>query len=428
MKVLVIGGGGREHALAWKAAQSERVDRVFVAPGNAGTATEVKLENIAINAEDIAALAGFADAEDIGLTIVGPEAPLVAGIADEFHARGMKIFGPGRGASQLEGSKAFTKDFLKRHGIPTGDYASFTELSPALDYAQGMSLPLVIKADGLAAGKGVVIAHTRAEATATLEDMLVAERFGAAGKRVVVEEFLEGEEASFIAIVGKGRILPLASSQDHKAANDGDSGPNTGGMGAYSPAPVVDSAMHARIMHEIIEPTVAGMEAEGRPYTGFLYAGIMIDVDGAPRVLEYNCRCGDPETQPIMMRLQSDLVTLCEAAVDGTLDAQAAAWTEEACVGVVMAAGGYPGDYAIGDPIGGLNEKKSRTKVFHAGTAQHDGRVITAGGRVLCVCALGETVAEAQARCYERVGQISWRDVYYRNDIGYRAIARETVG
>ena len=427
MKVLVIGGGGREHALAWKAAQSERVDRVFVAPGNAGTATEAKLENIAINAEDIAALARFADAEAIGLTIVGPEAPLVAGIADEFQARGMKIFGPGRGASQLEGSKAFTKDFLKRQGIPTGDYASFTKLGPALDYTQGVSLPLVIKADGLAAGKGVVIAHTREEAAATLKEMLVAERFGAAGKRVVVEEFLEGEEASFIAIVGEGRILPLASSQDHKAAHDGDSGPNTGGMGAYSPAPVVDSAMHARIMEEIIEPTVAGMEAEGHPYTGFLYAGIMIGVDGAPRVLEYNCRCGDPETQPIMMRLRSDLVSLCEAAVDGTLDAQAA-WTDEVCVGVVMAAGGYPDNYAKGDAISGLNEEKPRTKVFHAGTAQHNGRVVTAGGRVLCVCALGETVAEAQARCYERVGQISWRNVYYRNDIGYRAIARETVG
>ncbi len=425
MKVLIIGAGGREHALAWKAAQSETVDEVFVAPGNAGTASENKVQNIDIGAGDIEGLLRFAGDNNVGLSIVGPEAPLVEGISDRFIDAGLKIFGPKRNAAQLEGSKAFTKAFLKRHDIPTAAYESFTELDAARDYVSDAGVPLVIKADGLAAGKGVVIAHSEDEAAAALKSMLVESKFGEAGRRVVIEEYLQGEEASFIAIVGGGRILSLASSQDHKAVYDGDRGPNTGGMGAYSPAPVVDAVMHRRIMSEVIEPTVAGLQSEGLEYTGFLYAGLMIGKEGTPRVLEYNCRCGDPETQPIMMRLKSDLVQLCATAVDGDLGAATADWSDEVCVGVVMASAGYPGDYAKGDPIEGLERKLEGTKVFHAGTAISEGRVVTAGGRVLCVCALGPSVTQAQALAYERVGQVRWTGAYYRTDIGYRAVARE---
>ena len=425
MNILIIGSGGREHALAWKAAQSETVDKVFVAPGNAGTASENKIQNIDIGAGDIDGLLHFAGDNDVGLSIVGPEAPLVEGISDRFIDAGLKIFGPKRDAAQLEGSKAFTKAFLKRHDIPTAAYKSFTELDAAREYVSEVGVPLVIKADGLAAGKGVVIARSEDEASAALKSMLVESKFGEAGRRVVIEELLVGEEASFIAIVGGGKILSLASSQDHKAVYDGDRGPNTGGMGAYSPAPVVDAGMHRRIMSEVIEPTVSGLQSEGIEYTGFLYAGLMIGDDGTPRVLEYNCRCGDPETQPIMMRLKSDLVHLCAAAVDGNLGAATADWTDEVCVGVVMASEGYPGDYAKGDAIEGLERELKGTKVFHAGTAISDDRIVTAGGRVLCVCALGPRVTEAQALAYERVGQIRWNGAYYRTDIGYRAIERE---
>ena len=426
MKTLVIGGGGREHALAWKVAQSNRVERVYVAPGNAGTALEPKLENVAIGAEDIPALLAFARDEGVDLSIVGPEAPLVAGIVDEFQAAGLTIFGPTRGAAQLEGSKAFTKDFLARHGIATAGYESFTVLEAAKAFIASREAPLVVKADGLAAGKGVIIAEDRDQAYWAVETMLTDGRFGAAGHKVVVEEYLAGEEASFIAIVGGGRILPLASSQDHKARDDGDTGPNTGGMGAYSPAPVVDAAMHERIMAEIIEPTVRAMDEEGNPYTGFLYAGLMIGDDGVPRVLEYNCRCGDPETQPIMLRLRSDLASLCLAAIDGTLDDVHADWDGRVALGVVMAAGGYPENYRKGDAITGLDEEPADTKVFHAGTTIQDGRTVTSGGRVLCVCALGNGVIAAQTAAYARVSGIQWQDAYYRTDIGYRAVARET--
>jgi phosphoribosylamine--glycine ligase len=425
MHLLIIGSGGREHALAWRAAQSKAVEKVFVAPGNAGTAVEPKVANVDIGAGDIDGLLRFARDNDIGLTVVGPEAPLVAGVSDAFNAAGLKIFGPTRDAAQLEGSKSFTKAFLERHKIPTAAYRSFTELNAALDYVSDQGLPLVIKADGLAAGKGVVIATSEEEAGAALKAMLVESKFGNAGQRVVIEEFLQGEEASFIAIVGGGKILPLASSQDHKAAYNGDRGPNTGGMGAYSPAPVVNSSMHQRIMREVIEPTVSGLQSEGFNYTGFLYAGLMIGEDGSPRVLEYNCRCGDPETQSIMMRLESDLVELCEAAVDGNLGSLKVDWSDEVCVGVVMTSAGYPGDYAKGDVVDGLGEELQGTKVFHAGTAFSDGRVVTAGGRVLCVCALGRSVTDARALAYQRVAQISWNGVHYRTDIGYRAVARE---
>ncbi len=425
MNILIIGSGGREHALAWRAAHSETVEQVFVAPGNAGTAAEAKVANVDIGVGDIDSLLRFALDKHVDLTIVGPEAPLVAGVSDRFIEAGLKIFGPTRTAAQLEGSKAFTKEFLERHKIPTAAYRSFTELDAALDYVSEAGTPLVIKADGLAAGKGVVIAGTENEAAEALKAMLVESKFGDAGQRVVVEEFLQGEEASFIAIVGGGEILPLASSQDHKAVYDGDRGPNTGGMGAYSPAPVVDAEMHQRIMREVIEPTVSGLQSEGLDYTGFLYAGLMIGDDGTPRVLEYNCRCGDPETQPIMMRFRSDLVRLCEAAADGKLGSLKADWSDDVCLGVVMASGGYPGDYAKGEPIDGLGHELKGTKVFHAGTAMKASRVVTAGGRVLCVCALGKNVTEAQALAYERVGQIRWDGAYYRTDIGYRAIARE---
>ena len=425
MKVLIVGGGGREHALAWKAAQSSKVETVYVAPGNAGTAYENKMQNVDINAEDVDALKSFALMNDIGLTIVGPEAPLVLGVVDQFQAAGLRIFGPSQAAAELEGSKAFTKDFLARHGIPTAAYGNFTDLDTAIDYIRQQGAPIVVKADGLAAGKGVILAHTEQEAIDACQDMLAGNAFGEAGHRVVVEEFLQGEEASFIVMVDGEHVLPLATSQDHKARDDGDSGPNTGGMGAYSPAPVVDEAMHQRIMQEVILPTVNGMAADGKPYTGFLYAGVMIDSQGVPRVLEYNVRFGDPETQPIMLRLQSDLVELCEAAIDTRLDQVTADWDPRASLGVVLAAGGYPASYDKGDVINGLDAvMEEGVKVFHAGTAARDGEVVTSGGRVLCVCALGNDVAEAQRRAYEAVDRISWKGMYCRRDIGHRAITR----
>jgi len=428
MKILVVGGGGREHALAWCCARSDAVNRTFVAPGNAGTAREPGVENVPISAGDIDALVNFAAARAIDLTIVGPEAPLVAGITDRFQAAGLKCFGPTAAAAQLEGSKAFTKDFLQRHDIPTAAYEKFAEIAPAIEYIRKRGGPLVVKADGLAAGKGVIIARSVAEAEDAARSMLEANAFGAAGSRIVVEQFLEGEEASFIAIVSGETILPLATSQDHKARDDGDKGPNTGGMGAYSPAPVVTTAIHSRIMDEVMRPTVRGLAAEGMPYTGFLYAGLMIAADGTPAVLEFNCRFGDPETQPILMRLRSDLPGLCLAALEGTLADQSAEWDPRAALGVVLAAGGYPGSYRKGDVINGLEafEDRKDVKVFHAGTAfDEDGRVVTAGGRVLCAVGLGADVTGAQARAYEVAAGISWDGVYYRKDIGYRAVARE---
>ncbi|BAZ93209.1 phosphoribosylamine-glycine ligase [Thiohalobacter thiocyanaticus] len=425
MKVLIVGGGGREHALAWKAAQSPQVETVYVAPGNAGTAREPGLENVAIGAEDIPALFRFAADNAIDLTIVGPEAPLVAGIVDTFRDAGLKVFGPSRDAARLEGSKAFAKDFLQRHNIPTAHYGVFTEVNAAIRYIHDRGAPIVVKADGLAAGKGVILAQTADEATQAVKDMLAGNAFGDAGHRVVIEEFLQGEEASFICMVDGEHVLPLASSQDHKAAGEGDTGPNTGGMGAYSPAPVVTPEIHARIMQEVIEPTVRGLALEGAPYTGFLYAGVMVAPDGTPKVLEFNVRFGDPETQPVLMRLQSDLVELCLAGVGGRLDQVRAQWDSRAALGVVMAAGGYPGSYSKGAPIAGLEgEEEAGVKVFHAGTAEQDGAVVTSGGRVLCVCALGESVAEAQRRAYERVDSITWKDVYFRRDIGFRAVGR----
>jgi phosphoribosylamine--glycine ligase len=425
MNILVIGAGGREHALAWKAAQSPLADKVFVAPGNAGTALEPGLENAPIGSDDIQALLAFAQENDIGLTIVGPEAPLVAGVVDRFTAAGLKCFGPTRNAAQLEGSKAFTKDFLARHNIPSAAYGAFTDIDEALAYLKQVNAPIVIKADGLAAGKGVIIAQEMATAEKTVRDMLSGNSFGDAGHRVVIEEFLTGEEASFIVMADGEHILPMASSQDHKAAGDADTGPNTGGMGAYSPAPVVTPAMHERIMDEVILPTVTGMAREGLPYTGFLYAGVMINTEGVPKVLEFNCRFGDPETQPIMLRMKSDLVAHCLAAMEGTLEEQQTDWDQRASLGVVLAAGGYPGSYRTGDVISDIPEQTPDTKVFHAGTAEKEGQVVTAGGRVLCATALGDTVTEAQQRAYALVQQISWEGMYHRNDIGYRAIARE---
>ncbi|KPL28141.1 MAG: phosphoribosylamine--glycine ligase [Acidithiobacillales bacterium SM1_46] len=426
MNVLIIGGGGREHALAWRAAQSPRVARIFVAPGNAGTARETKCANVAVAAEDIEALLAFAQRERVDLTIVGPEAPLVLGVVDRFRAAGLRCFGPTRAAAQLEGSKAFTKDFLARHKIPTAAYGNFSDFDRAEAYIRRVGAPVVVKADGLAAGKGVIIAQTVDEAIGAARDMLAGNAFGEAGHRVVVEEFLKGEEASFIVMVDGEHVLPLATSQDHKRVGDGDTGPNTGGMGAYSPAPVVTPEMHERVMREVIEPTVRGMQAEGNTYTGFLYAGLMIGPDGTPKVLEYNCRFGDPETQPVMMRLKSDFVELVDAALDARLDQVAADWDPRAALGVVMAAGGYPGSYAKGDPITGLPAREAPdAKVFHAGTALRDGEVVTSGGRVLCVTALGESVAAAQRRAYEVVRGIHWKHAQYRSDIGYRAIARE---
>ncbi|MBD3894839.1 phosphoribosylamine--glycine ligase [Halomonas sp. ML-15] len=427
MKVLIIGGGGREHALAWKVAQSPAVERVFVAPGNAGTALEPKLENIAVAANDLAGLEAFASEQGVELTIVGPEAPLVEGVVDRFQAAGLTIFGPSQAAAQLEGSKSFTKDFLARHAIPSAEYATFTEIAPALDYLAEKGAPIVVKADGLAAGKGVIVAMSEAEAEAAIRDMLEANAFGDAGARVVIEEFLDGEEASFIVMVDGKHVLPMATSQDHKRAYDGDTGPNTGGMGAYSPAPVVTPAVYQRIMAQVIQPTVEGMAAEGHPYVGFLYAGLMIDAEGNPKVIEYNCRFGDPETQPIMLRLQSDLAELCLAATRGELDAANCEWDPRAAVGVVLAAEGYPGDYRKGGVIEGLEAAaETGCKVFHAGTASDaEGRVVTSGGRVLCVTALGDSVSHARDLAYRGAAAIDWPGVLLRRDIAYRAIARE---
>jgi len=425
MKILVIGGGGREHALAWKAAQSKDVTEVFVAPGNAGTALEAKLTNVAIDAEDNTGILAFAQEKNIDLTIVGPEAPLVSGVVDLFTEAGLAIFGPTKGAAQLEGSKAFTKDFLARHDIPTGFYQNFTEVEPALAYVEKIGAPIVVKADGLAAGKGVIVAMTLKEAQDAIKDMLAGNAFGEAGHRVVIEEFLDGEEASFIVMVDGKNILPMATSQDHKRVGDGDTGPNTGGMGAYSPAPVVTQAIHDRVMAEVIEPTVQGMAAEGNDYTGFLYAGLMIMSDGTPKVIEYNCRFGDPETQPILMRLQSDIVELCLAATKGDLDKVTAEFDKRAAVGVVLAAGGYPASYNKGDVITLPESEAAGSKIFHAGTSEKDGKVVTNGGRVLCATALGNTVTEAQQAAYALAKQVSWKDMFTRSDIAYRAIARE---
>jgi len=431
MKVLVIGSGGREHALAWKLAQSPRVSEVIVAPGNAGTAREPRCRNVPVKVADLDGLLQLAQDEDVALTVVGPEVPLVAGVVDRFRAAGLRIFGPTAAAAQLEGSKAFAKGFLARHGIPTAFYAVHTEVDAALAYLREKGAPIVIKADGLAAGKGVIVAMTLEEAEAAVRDMLSGNAFGDAGARVVIEEFLEGEEASFISMVDGRSALPMATSQDHKRVGDGDTGPNTGGMGAYSPAPVVTPEVHARVMREIVEPTVAGMAADGTPFTGFLYAGLMIDASGAPKVIEFNVRFGDPETQPVMLRLQSDLLDLVEAALEGRLDEAEVVWDPRHSLGVVMAARPYPDAPITGDAIAGLDEGEGASdgavaKVFHAGTAlDAEGRVVTAGGRVLCVTALGDTVAEAQRNAYAGVAAISWANEFHRSDIGWRAIARE---
>ncbi|MFL9814675.1 phosphoribosylamine--glycine ligase [Stutzerimonas sp. VN223-3] len=425
MNVLIIGSGGREHALAWKVAQDPRIKKVFVAPGNAGTATEAKCENVAIDVLAIEQLADFAE-QNVQLTIVGPEAPLVKGVVDLFRARGLDCFGPTAAAAQLEGSKAFTKDFLARHKIPTADYQNFTEIEPALAYLQEKGAPIVIKADGLAAGKGVIVAMTLVEAEEAVRDMLSGNAFGDAGARVVIEEFLDGEEASFIVMVDGANVLPMATSQDHKRVGDGDTGPNTGGMGAYSPAPVVTAEVHQRVMDEVIWPTVKGMAAEGNVYTGFLYAGLMIDRSGAPKVIEFNCRFGDPETQPIMLRLQSSLILLIEAALAKALDKIEAQWDPRPSLGVVLAAGGYPNDYAKGTPIRGLEAAATlEGKVFHAGTALKGDEITTSGGRVLCATAMGDTVSAAQQNAYALAARIEWDGHFYRHDIGYRAIARE---
>lgn len=426
MKVLVIGNGGREHALAWKAAQSPLAEKIFVAPGNPGTASEAKVENVAISATDVPALVAFAQKEKIGLTIVGPEAPLVIGVVDAFREAGLTIFGPTQAAAQLEGSKAFTKDFLARQQIPTAEYQNFTEVEPALAYLRAKGAPIVIKADGLAAGKGVIVAMTLKEAEDAVRDMLSGNAFGEAGSRVVIEEFLDGEEASFIVMVDGKNVLPMATSQDHKRVGDADTGPNTGGMGAYSPAPVVTPEIHKRVMERIIYPTVQGMAAEGNVYTGFLYAGLMIDAAGNPKVIEFNCRFGDPETQPIMMRMQSDLVELCLAGCEGKLDEKEAVYDSRAAVGVVLAAANYPGEPQKGDVISGLDaDIGADAKLFQAGTTAQDGQVVTNGGRVLCATALGNSVLEAQQKAYQLAKLVSWDGMFYRSDIGYRAIARE---
>lgn len=429
MKILIVGGGGREHALAWKAAQSDNVEIVFVAPGNAGTAIENRTTNVAIGADDIPALVDFASREAVGLTIIGPEFPLVAGIVDAFHAQGLRCFGPTSNAAILEGSKSFSKDFLRRHNIPTAEFAVFTGIEQAVAYIKSKSLPIVIKADGLAAGKGVIIANTEAEAVTAVTEMLAANKFGDAGHRIVIEEFLHGEEASFIVMCDGEHILPLASSQDHKARDNGDKGPNTGGMGAYSPAPVVTQTVHDRIMQQVIIPVVTGMALENRRYTGFLYAGLMITNDNVPRVLEFNCRFGDPETQPVIMRLHTDLVELCNAAIDGKLNNVKADWDRRAALGVVLAAKGYPDNVSKGDRISGLDANfPAQVKVFHAGTKLDQGQVVTAGGRVLCVTALGADVSEARQYVFEAINQIKWDGMFYRTDIGYRAIEREAAG
>jgi phosphoribosylamine--glycine ligase len=425
MKILIVGSGGREHALAWKVKQSPLVSGVFVAPGNAGTALEAGMDNVAIAVDDIAGLLNFAQARDIALTIVGPEVPLVLGIVDQFTAAGLACFGPTAQAAQLEGSKAFCKAFMARHGIPTARFETFTEVTEAVSYIQRHGAPIVVKADGLAAGKGVVVAETEQQAIDAVQDMLAGNRFGDAGHRVVIEEFLRGEEASFIVIADGEHALAMATSQDHKARDNGDTGPNTGGMGAYSPAPVVTPAIHQQVMESVIYPTLRGMAADGMPYTGFLYAGLMIGQHGEIKVLEYNCRFGDPETQPIMMRLQSDLVALCQAALDKRLHEMTTQWDARAALGVVLAAGGYPDDYAKGLPITWLPTASSEDcKVFHAGTQLQNGQVVTAGGRVLCACALGDAIAEAQQKAYALCDAIDWEGVYYRTDIGFKAIDR----
>jgi len=423
MKILIVGSGGREHALAWKASQSANVETVYVAPGNAGTALESKLTNIDLSVEDIDGLVNFAQTEAIDLTIIGPEVPLVMGVVDAFQAKNLKCFGPTAKAAQLEGSKKYCKDFMARHKIPTAEYETFTDTAPAIAYIQEKGAPIVVKADGLAAGKGVIVAMTEAEAIAAVEDMLSGNSFGTAGNRVVIEEFLTGEEASFIVIADGKQALPMASSQDHKARDNGDKGPNTGGMGAYSPAPIVTAEIHQRVMDEVINPTLKGMAEDGIPYTGFLYAGLMISPNGSIKVLEYNCRFGDPETQPIMMRLKSDLVQLCNAALNQTLDSLSTEWDERSALGVVLAAGGYPNSYSKGDAIHGLpTESISDSKVFHAGTKIIDGYITTAGGRVLCACALGDNLQAAQDKAYALTQQISWDNVYYRTDIGFKAL------
>ena len=425
MKILIVGSGGREHALTWKCAQSPRVTEVLVAPGNGGTATEPRVRNVNVAAEDIAGLIALAKAEHVGLTIIGPEGPLVAGVVDAFQIAGLRCFGPAQAAARLEGSKAFTKEFLKRHGIPTAAYATFTRANFDPDWVRRQRMPIVVKASGLAAGKGVLILDSADAAIAAAQSMFGGQ-FGASGDEVVIEEFLPGEEASFIVMADGKNILAFATSQDHKRLKDGDAGPNTGGMGAYSPAPVVDRAMHERIMREVIEPTIAGLTTDGTPYTGFLYAGIMVHPDGTPNVLEYNCRFGDPETQPIMMRLKSDLVELCEAALDQRLDRVHAEWDERAALGVVLAAEGYPDSVRKGDVITGLDAAaKLPGKVFHAGTRAQNGQVLTSGGRVLCAVGLGVSVSAAQAQAYQLVDSIGWHGMQLRRDIGYRAIARE---
>lgn len=427
MKVLVIGSGGREHALAWKLAQSERVVEVIVAPGNAGTATESKCRNANVAVNNIDGLLNLAQNAKVDVTVVGPEIPLVAGVVDRFREAGLRIFGPTAAAAQLEGSKAYAKDFLARHGIPTAFYSVFTEVEPALAYVRDKGAPIVVKADGLAAGKGVIVAMTLAEAEAAVTDMLSGNAFGDAGARVVIEEFLEGEEASFISMVDGVTALPMATSQDHKRVGDGDTGPNTGGMGAYSPAPVVTPEVHARVMREVVNPTVQGMIADGIPFTGFLYAGLMIDAAGAPKVIEFNVRFGDPETQPVMMRLQSDLLELVEAAIDQRLHETEARWDPRPSLGVVMAAQNYPDSPRLGDVINSWDVPDvADTKVFHAGTRIEGDHVVTTGGRVLCVCALGDTVADAQRKAYAEVSGISWNGEFHRHDIGWRAIARES--
>lgn len=426
MKILIIGGGGREHALAWKAAQSPLAEKVYVAPGNAGTALEPSLENVPIAADDVANLLAFAQQANIDLTIVGPETPLVLGVVDAFTAAGLRCYGPVQKAAQLEGSKAFSKDFMARHRIPTAAYQSFTDVDAATAYIQTQGAPIVVKADGLAAGKGVVVAATEEEAIDAVRDMLAGNAFGIAGHRVVIEEFLRGEEASFIVMTDGAHALAMASSQDHKARDEGDTGPNTGGMGAYSPAPVVTPSVHARAMEEVILPTLRGMAADGIPYSGFLYAGLMVAPDESIKVLEFNCRFGDPETQPIMMRLKSDLPALCLMALEGRLNEASIEWDPRPALGVVMAAGGYPFDYRKDDVISGLPESESPdVKVFHAGTAVAENGIVTSGGRVLCVSALGATVREAQENAYAQVTQIHWKDGFYRKDIGHKAIARE---
>ncbi len=425
MKILLIGSGGREHALAWKMAQSPKVEKIFVAPGNAGTAIEDKVENIQISVEDIKGLLNFAKTNDIDLTVVGPEVPLVLGVVDTFAEAGLRCFGPTKGAAQLEGSKAFSKDFFARHKIPTAAYANFTDIDQAVAYIKEQGAPIVIKADGLAAGKGVILAQSEDEAIGAVQDMLAGNTFGEAGHRVVIEEFLTGEEASIIVIADGKNYLPMATSQDHKAKDNGDKGPNTGGMGAYSPAPVVTPEISKKIMRDVIEPTIKGMADEGYPFTGFLYAGVMIDANGDSKVLEYNVRFGDPETQPVMMRLQSDIVALMESALDGSLDKESIQWDSRSAVGVVMAAGGYPDAYEKGKVISGLFPEPERSKVFHAGTSSNNGDITTSGGRVLCVVGLGKNVTAAQKVAYDSVNKINWDGAFYRTDIAYRAVDRE---